>query len=228
VGAARLRLAAGGCIIRGSARHAAASSVIVDPSTYPDTRYYEIWPPIILFEKQKRLKQVTMSGFETAASAFAVVGVVDVLLRTGRDLYSFLRDVADAPEELRRLCDSIKDNLTLYETSRQCRNDLQNRTASGAVSNALISLESANKALSRELQSLKLLVAKFKGVKTWSRVKYVLNESKVSKAVTALEYAKSLLANSLTLACRFVISLYSTETSSLYYPCGRDFFMHTN
>ncbi|KAH7392063.1 hypothetical protein DE146DRAFT_766096 [Phaeosphaeria sp. MPI-PUGE-AT-0046c] len=51
-----------------------------------------------------------MSGaFETAAGAFAVVGVVDVLVRTGRDLYSFLRDVTEAPEDIIRLGDVIRD-----------------------------------------------------------------------------------------------------------------------
>jgi hypothetical protein len=144
-----------------------------------------------------------MSGvFETAAGAFAVVGVADVLVRTGRELYSFLRDVADAPEGIKHLRDSIQETLVLYQTSKQCQDNLKARSTSATTSSAIPSLETANKSLNRELQSLKLLVSKFKGTKTWSRVKYVLSEAKVTKAIANLEHAKALLASALTLACR--------------------------
>jgi len=144
-----------------------------------------------------------MSGvFETAAGAFAVVGVADVLVRTGRDIYSFLSNVADAPEELNRLRESVKETLLLYQASIQCQDDLKTRKAPATPAGAASLLESATKALNRELQSLKLLIAKFKGFKTWSRVKFVLNNNRVDKAIQNLEHAKALLANALTLACR--------------------------
>ncbi|OAK99165.1 hypothetical protein IQ06DRAFT_223842 [Phaeosphaeriaceae sp. SRC1lsM3a] len=143
-----------------------------------------------------------MSGaFETAAGAFAVVGVADVLIRTGRDLYRFLHDISDAPDEIVRLRDVIKEMIYLHEASVKCQNDLRARGAAVGNDTALRSLESASGALSRALQSLKLLVSKFKGAKTWSRVKFVLDESKVKKVISALEQAKVLLANALTLAC---------------------------
>lgn len=143
-----------------------------------------------------------MSGaFETAAGAFAVVGVADVLIRTGRNLYSFLHDISDAPDEIARLRDVIKEIIYLHEASVKCQNNLKARGAAIGNDAALRSLESASGALSRALQSLKLLVGKFKGAKTWSRVKFVLDESKVKKAISALEQAKVLLANALSLAC---------------------------
>jgi hypothetical protein len=114
-----------------------------------------------------------MSGaFEVAAGAFAVVGVADVLVRTGRSLFSFLCDVADAPEELVRLREIIKEALHLYTAVWKCREDDKDRITSIAPGSAMISLESASKALNREVQSLKCLTAKFKDTKTWTRVKY--------------------------------------------------------
>jgi hypothetical protein len=144
-----------------------------------------------------------MSGaFEAAAGAFAVVGVADVLVRTGRELYSFLCDLADAPEEIIRLCEIIKETIHLHAAAQKCQQDVKVQSTSTAPGNALVLLESASKALNRELQSLSRLVTKFKGTKTWSRVKYVLSEPKTNKAIANLEGVKALLGNALTLACR--------------------------
>lgn len=67
-----------------------------------------------------------MSGaLETAAGAFAVVGVADVLVRTGRELYRFLRDVKDAPNEIAQLQDLIKETLLLHDASAKCQEDLK-------------------------------------------------------------------------------------------------------
>jgi hypothetical protein len=146
-----------------------------------------------------------MSGaFEAAAGAFAVVGVADVLVRTGRELYSFLRDVAGAPEEIFRLGEVIVETLHLHQATRQCQEELKNRNTSTAHGSATHSLESATKALSRELQNLGTLIKRFKGTKTWNRVKYVLNDAKVVKSIANLEGAKGLLASALTLACWYV------------------------
>jgi hypothetical protein len=144
-----------------------------------------------------------MSGaFEAAAGAFAVVGVADVLVRTGRELYGFLCDLAGAPEEIIRLREIIKETTILHAAAQKCQQDVKDPSTSIAPGNAVTLLESASKALNRELQSLKRLVAKFKGSKTWTRVKYVLGEAKVSKAIANLEGVKALLGSALTLACR--------------------------
>jgi hypothetical protein len=144
-----------------------------------------------------------MSGaFEAAAGAFAVVGVADVLVRTGRELYSFLCDIADAPEDILRLRETIEEIMHLYQAARKCQEDLKYYITSKAPDSALFSLESATKALNRELKNLSRMITKFKGTKTWSRVKYVLSEAKVNKAIGNLEGAKALLGGALTLACR--------------------------
>jgi Tfp pilus assembly protein PilP len=59
-----------------------------------------------------------MSGaFEVAPGAFAVVGVSDILIRTGRFLYGFLGNITDVPEEMIRLREIIKETTTLYAAS---------------------------------------------------------------------------------------------------------------
>jgi hypothetical protein len=144
-----------------------------------------------------------MSGaFEAAAGAFAVVGVADVLVRTGRELYSFLQDITDAPEEITRLRDFILETVLLYRASKRCQNDLNARTASTSPCSAIFSLNTATGALKRELESLERLVVKFKGNKTWSRVKFVLDKAKLNKSISSLERMKALLASALTLACQ--------------------------
>jgi hypothetical protein len=149
-----------------------------------------------------------MSGaFETAAGAFAVVGVVDVLIRTGREIYGFLSEIKDAPKNITRLMESIDDTVQLSQASKACLDSLRNNAASLPKSGATLSLDSAIKALNRELQGLKNLTSKFRGNRTWSRVKYVLNDAKIEKATRYLETHKSLLSGSLTLACRCVYDL---------------------
>jgi hypothetical protein len=143
-----------------------------------------------------------MSGaFEAATGAFAVVGVADVLVRTGRELYSFLGDVVDAPEEIGRLREVIRGTVLLYHNSKRCQHDLKTRGASASAGDATASLESATKALERELRELTKIVKKYNGIKTWRNFKFVLGKDRVNKAIQRLEHGKTLLANSLTLAC---------------------------
>lgn len=135
-----------------------------------------------------------MSGaFETAAGAFAVVGVADVLVRTGRELYRFFNNVSDAPDEVKRLSECVRETILLVDA-------LKKQARSNVDAAIVASVQAAVKALNRELQSLKLVLAKFKGSKTtWSRIKYALDEKKVLKTLNNLERSKSLLANSLNI-----------------------------
>lgn len=149
-----------------------------------------------------------MSGaLETAAGAFAVVGVIDVLLRSCREIHGFLSDVKDAPNSIAKLSASIYDTIRLSRASKACLDDLKTRSVASSKSEAILALESATKALNRELQALRVLIAKFKGGRTWSRVKYVLSDAKIDKANKHLEANKSLLAAALSLACRYVLTM---------------------
>jgi hypothetical protein len=146
-----------------------------------------------------------MSGaFETAAGAFAVVGVADVLVRTGHEVIGFLCDVADAPEDISRLHKAIEETVILAQGAIQCLNNLKARRATTTTTGGVAALESSTKALNREVQALRLLIGKFKGNRTWSRVKYVLSETKVTKAIRNLEHSKSQLASAVALAGRYV------------------------
>ncbi|KAH7070355.1 hypothetical protein BKA63DRAFT_605617 [Paraphoma chrysanthemicola] len=143
-----------------------------------------------------------MSGaFETAAGAFAVVGVADVLIRTGREIITFLHDVKDAPEDVSRLCQTIEDTVGLADGLKRCIDELKTRGTSFATTDNFTALESATKSSNRELQTLKVATAKFKATKkTWSNVKYVLSKDKVAKTTYKLEHLKALLGGCLTQA----------------------------
>ncbi|KAI0575541.1 hypothetical protein A1F97_05789, partial [Pyrenophora tritici-repentis] len=65
-----------------------------------------------------------MSGtLELAAGVLAIVGAADVAVRTGREVHGFLRNIAGAPEEINRLCATVKEVAILAETAKQllCR-----------------------------------------------------------------------------------------------------------
>ncbi|CAN9377660.1 unnamed protein product [Alternaria alternata] len=144
------------------------------------------------------------AGLEFAAGIFAIIGVAEVIVRTGREVHGFLRDISGAPEEIDRLCTTVKETTLLAETVKQILETLVSRKPADTTDRITALFESALKSLQRELQNLRILNARFRGVsnKTWSRVKYVLDERKVNKMFNNLERAKSLLANSLHVASR--------------------------
>ena len=144
-----------------------------------------------------------MSGLETAASAFAIVGVVDVVLRTGRDLYGFFRDVSDAPADVKRLNECLRVTLLLVDALNNCAQ--KNFTQANVDPRVKSSVLEAVRALDREFKSINLIVGRIKGAKTtWSKIKYVLREKKVAKALMSLERSKSVLENSLTVFYGYV------------------------
>lgn len=143
-----------------------------------------------------------MSGaFETVAGAFAVVGVADVVVRTGREIYSFIRDVVDAPNHLIILRECLQDVNILARACRQCLDKVSAGAEPSIPPSLIAPLDAGLKALNRELQSLKVHLARFRGTRrTWDRVKYVLDERKIEKALSNLERSKTLLANALMVA----------------------------
>lgn len=163
------------------------------------------------------------AGLEFAAGIFAIIGVAEVIVRTGREVHGFLRDISGAPEEIDRLCTTVKETTLLAETIKQILETLASRKPADTTDRITALFESALKSLQRELQNLRILNARFRGVsnKTWSRVKYVLDERKVNKMFNNLERAKSLLANSLHVASRYMIPRVANEPA-LIVGLGKD------
>lgn len=142
-------------------------------------------------------------GLETAAGAFAVVGVADLAIRTGHKVYGFLCNVKDAPAEICKLCELIKETTSLAETSKRCLDRLSRLGSPATSYGATNSLEASLSALNRELQSLSILISRFTGTtKTWGRIKYALDERKTGKALERIERSKLLLGDALVVACR--------------------------
>ncbi len=142
-----------------------------------------------------------MSGaLETAAGAFAVVGVVDVLIRSGRELYSFLQRIEDAPDDSRKLQHLLEESVALMEASKASLERLSRHPDAGSADVVVQSFWKALKSFERELKSLRVLVAKFKGTTTkWGRVKFILDQSRTMKALQHLESSKLSLTTSIAL-----------------------------
>jgi hypothetical protein len=145
-----------------------------------------------------------MSGlFETAAGAFAVVGVVDVLVRTGRELHTFLREVSDAPSSLAVLRDNIGDMLVLANTCKGCLQRLIDNAQYTCSADVVVLFRKAVDSLEQEVKRLNTLTARYKGKsRRWSSIKYVLDESRIAKAINNVERSKSSMSNTLALANR--------------------------
>jgi hypothetical protein len=145
--------------------------------------------------------------FSVAASSFAVVGVVDVLLRASVECCRFLSEIKGAPEEIDRLRTSITENNQLFETSKKYLDDLQNPTspicspdADVQLSQALDQLKSSLRALQREIEALSILAKRFSGKdKAWMRFKFLLDTKKINKCLEKLERTKSTLSVVLSL-----------------------------
>jgi hypothetical protein len=160
-----------------------------------------------------------MSGvLETAAGAFAVIGVVDVLIRSGRELHTFLHDMNDAPSNLTALSDSIRDTVALADTSKGCLQRLIDSPQSTSSADVAALFQKAVKSLELELKRLKTLLARYKGAsKRWASIKYVLDEGKITKAVSNIEYSKLLLSNALIFATRYVAHFFKKASQV---PCS--------
>ncbi|KAL6709237.1 hypothetical protein ACN47E_001644 [Coniothyrium glycines] len=143
-----------------------------------------------------------MSGLETAASAFAVVGAADVVFRLGIKVYGFLNDIADAPQSLQTLRDGVRDVTALARACQTSQQTLRSKAQTSQSGPSPSQVDSALKAVERALQPLKNNMAKFAvgAPTTWTRVKYVLDEKKIEKSLISLERSKTLLMNALILA----------------------------
>jgi len=148
--------------------------------------------------------------FSITASSFAVVGVADVVLRASIECCRFLSEINGAPAEIDRLQTCIKENMGLVDTLKEHLDDL--RTPASAMSlsaidssSALNSFNSSIRAIHRELNALRALANRYGlGDKSWARVKWVLDERKISKSLENLERSKFTLSVALSLVEGFV------------------------
>lgn len=145
--------------------------------------------------------------FSVAASSFAVVGVADVVLRAGKEVYQFLNAIKDAPAEVERLRQCIHDNALVVQESKRYWEELKQSASSissstTSLSQAFLQFISPLRSLDRELSALGSLVKRYKGVTSWGRIKWVFDERKILKSLQKLEMSKSTLTALLVLVGR--------------------------
>lgn len=153
-----------------------------------------------------------MDPLSTAASAFAVIGAADVVLRASAEFVRFVSDIKDAPTEVENLRIRLQDTTLLVEASKAYLETLSNATTGSSTTletrdpnKALSLFTSAIRGLKRELESLITIIARHHGAsKSYGRIKWLLDSRRVAKAQQSLETSKSTLNTALTLVGRFV------------------------
>lgn len=150
-----------------------------------------------------------------AELALAVVGTVDVALRSCLEIYRFFNDLKDSPAEIEELQFCIDENRQLLLATQEYVQKLNNRLRSCPTpaivtsgQTALKAVESAVKALRRALDLLSTLARAYPpSQRVWSRIKWKLDARQVAKYRERLEASKLSLTNALVLVSRFVDSL---------------------
>lgn len=149
-----------------------------------------------------------------AELALAVVGTVDVALRSSLEIYRFLDDLKDAPKEIEELRSPVNENKQRLETLKQYVQEVRDRLPSSTASvvagfeSAVQAVDSAVKTLQRALNGLSKVARKYtQPQRTWSRIKFNLDGRQVAKYRERLEASKSSLNGALVLLSRFVYSV---------------------
>ena len=147
--------------------------------------------------------------FSLVASSFAVVGLADVVLRAGKEFCQFLSAIEGAPTEVETLRCSINDTTLLVEDVKRYGEELKQSAASLTSSAAttrseiLLQIKSALRTLERELSALVTFAKRHRRIHNpWGRLKWVLDEQKILKALQKLEASKSTLIAALVIAGR--------------------------
>ena len=148
-----------------------------------------------------------------AAGAFAVVGVLDVVVRASLGLSRFFSSIKDAPKEIERLRYCIEDDQLLVKSSSAYLSPLLAppiaKIEEAVVHSVDLNLvHTAVAALQRELLGLEIISKKQHGTcKTWAQLRCVLDKHRIDMYLQKLEYAKSMLLLALSLASRSVLQI---------------------
>ena len=154
---------------------------------------------------------LTMSDpLSISASAFAVVGLADVVLRTGKECYQFLCAIKDAPSEVQRLQECIQETALLVQNSRKYCKELkasspsaQSSSTPAASDQVMLLFKSALRGFEREFSDLRIVARRYNvTTNTWGKIKWVLDERKLGKSMSRLEASKSTLVTALMLVGR--------------------------
>lgn len=143
------------------------------------------------------------------ASSIAVVGLADLVIRAGKQVYQFLGAINDAPVEVESLGSSICDTILLVEDSKRYLEEVKQYTLSPSSASttslikALPQFKSALATLEREMSALVVLIKRYKGThRAWASVKFVFDERKIQRSLQKLETSKSSLVAALLLVGR--------------------------
>jgi len=148
------------------------------------------------------------------ASVLAVVGAADIVVRAGTEVFRFLADIKDAPEEVVQLRVCVQENTLLVEASKHYLEQLTNQNGVSStlreatdLAKAITLFSSSVKSIERELSSLITITRKLNGSTSWGRIKWRLDGRRIEKALRKLESVKAGLTAALVLVGRLVDSI---------------------
>ena len=146
------------------------------------------------------------------ASAFAVVGLADVVSRASKGCYQFLCAIRDAPSDVQQLKYCIEETALLLQSTQKYCNELKTQASAGsaepptaraAPSHVISQFTLALRGLQREFLALDRVAKKHKAVaSSWGKLKWVFDERRLGQSLSKLQNSKSTLAAALLLAGR--------------------------
>ncbi|KAI9881624.1 MAG: hypothetical protein M1830_000189 [Pleopsidium flavum] len=142
-------------------------------------------------------------AFSVATSSFAAIGLADVVIRVGKELYSFLAAIKVAPIEIRRLQSDLQDLKVVVSEVKYYWEEFNLSSSLGNSHSVPPSFISSLEGLREELLALAELATKQGIVKRWAgKIKWVFEEREIAKSLTRLESHKAALNTALILVGR--------------------------
>lgn len=145
------------------------------------------------------------------ANSFAAVGLADIMLRAGNQIYQFLIAIKDAPVEVENLKNSIHENIILVQYFKDYLEELKQLLSSPnpstimSLSKILPLFESVLKDLGDELSRLNDETKCYKRQsKILGNIRFVFDEQRIEKSLQRLEGLKLNLIAMLIFLTRLV------------------------
>ncbi len=142
--------------------------------------------------------------FSVTTSSFAAVGLADVVIRVGKELYGFLAAIKGAPTEIRRLQSDLRDLKLIVSEVKLYWEEFNLSSSPANRHDVLHSFVSSLEAVREELFASADLAKTKEGIakRLAGKIKWVFEEREIAKSLKRLESHKAALNIALILVGR--------------------------
>jgi hypothetical protein len=136
---------------------------------------------------------------DAVSGVIGVIGMADVAIRAGRELYAFVSTAKNASKEMKKLGDSLRHLEFFVKATKDhfqslhC-NQFSISTYEQLVTDAATSLEAIRQEILAIATPFFTVNSHDKPIRTWQKIKWALNDKRVSQLVQSLESHKMTLA----------------------------------